>query len=87
VDPAARNLLQELARRLAEIEPWEPEALGQGVRDAGATVQVRGAALFHPLRKALIGSETGPDIGKILAALGRNETLRRIRAAMEGTTV
>jgi glutamyl/glutaminyl-tRNA synthetase len=86
-DPAARNLLQTLANRLAEVEPWQADPLGRVVREAGAAVGVRGATLFHPLRKALIGAEKGPDIGKILAALGRKEALRRISAGIERRTV
>ncbi len=77
-DPDAARVLEAVAGRLAEVEPWEAEAAGRAVRDAGAAVGVRGAALFHPVRRALIGSEQGPDVGKILAAIGRNEALRRI---------
>jgi len=86
-DPAARNVLEEVAGRLAEAEPWEPGALGLAVREAGAATGARGATLFHPLRRALIGSEKGPDIGKVLAAIGRKEALRRIRAGTERKSV
>ncbi len=86
-DPAARNVLQEVAEVLAGLDPWEPGALGAAVREAGGAVGARGATLFHPLRRSLIGTEKGPDIGKILAALGRIESLRRIRAAAGTRTV
>ncbi len=78
-DAEAQRVLQATAAKLAEAEPWDAEALGQAVRKAGAAVGARGAALFHPVRRALIGSEKGPDLGKILAAIGRNEALRRIK--------
>ncbi len=86
-ETAARNLLREVAGRLADADPWEPEPLGRVVREAGAAVNARGATLFHPVRRSLIGTEKGPDIGKILAALGRNEALRRIGAATDTTAV
>lgn len=86
-DPAARNVLQEVAGRLAGVDPWEPEGLGHAVREAGRAVEARGATLFHPLRRSLIGTEKGPDVGKILAAVGRNEALRRIRAGTDIRTV
>jgi nondiscriminating glutamyl-tRNA synthetase len=86
-DPPARAMLAAVARRLEAEEPWHAETLGAAVREAGKEVGAHGAALFHPLRTALIGSEKGPDLGKILAAIGRQEALRRIRLTLEGGTV
>ncbi len=86
-DPAARGVLEQVRSRLARAEPWEAEALGTAVRDAGREAGVRGAALFHPVRRALIGLEDGPDIGKILAAIGREESLRRIDLTFGGAVV
>jgi len=75
----ALRVLDAVAASLAEVEPWDAETLGRAVREAGAAVGTRGADLFHPVRRALIASEKGPDLGKILAAIGRNEALRRIK--------
>lgn len=77
-DPDARELLQALRRRLAKVEPWDPETVGQAVRGTGKELGVGGPALFHPVRRALSGSESGPDLGKVLAALGRPEVLARL---------
>jgi len=43
---------------------------------------VKGAELFHPVRRVLIGSEKGPDLGKILVGLGMGEGIRRIDQAI-----
>lgn len=86
-DSEARRVLTEVATRLKVAEPWEEQALARIVRDAGKAVGVRGAALFHPVRRALIGSEQGPDLGKLLAALGRAESLRRIDPGGGGIAV
>jgi glutamyl/glutaminyl-tRNA synthetase len=67
--------------RLAEAE-WEPVPLDQAIRAAGADAGVKGAQLFHPVRALLIGSEKGPDLGKILAAIGRAEAFRRFDQAL-----
>jgi nondiscriminating glutamyl-tRNA synthetase len=77
-DPETLRVLDAVAARLSDVKPWNAEALGGAVREAGAAVGARGAALFHPVRRALIASEKGPDLGKVLAAIGRNEALRRI---------
>lgn len=86
-DSGARRVIAAVAERLAETAPWEESELGAAVRAAGKAVEARGAALFHPVRRALIGVEQGPDLGKILAALGRDEALRRITLGRGGITV
>jgi glutamyl-tRNA synthetase len=86
-DPPACAMLEAVAGRLDTQEPWHADGLGAAVREAGKEAGARGAALFHPLRTALIGSAKGPDLGKILAAIGRQEALRRIRLTLEGGTV
>ncbi len=88
--PRASELLEAVARALEGVEPWEEGALGAAVRAAGREAGSKGAALFHPVRLALVGSETGPDLGKLLAALGRREAVGRLRsgsARARGTSV
>ena len=41
----------------------------------------KGRALFHPLRLALTGRGSGPDMATLLPLIGREETLRRLRSA------
>ena len=40
-----------------------------------------GKALFHPLRRALTGRESGPEMAVLLPLIGRDEALSRLRAA------
>jgi glutamyl-tRNA synthetase len=74
-------VLAAVHARLADVA-WEPAALDQAIRAAGADAGVKGAALFHPVRLLLIGSEKGPDLGKVLAAIGRHEADRRFAQAI-----
>jgi nondiscriminating glutamyl-tRNA synthetase len=83
-DPAVRPVLLAVLARLQGAPDWEAAALDQAVRAGGTDAGVKGAALFHPVRVLLIGSEKGPDLGKILAALGRREALRRFEQALSG---
>jgi glutamyl-tRNA synthetase len=78
---AARALLGGLRDALAAVNPWDAEVLARTVREAGKALGARGPALFHPFRLALCGARSGPDMGLVLAALGREETLRRLDAA------
>ncbi len=81
-DPGARAVLEAVRRRLSDVESWQAEPLDTAVRSGGADADARGAALFHPMRAILIGTEKGPDLGKILAAIGREEALRRVDQAL-----
>jgi nondiscriminating glutamyl-tRNA synthetase len=81
-DPQARDVLAGTLKRLREVEPWKPDALSAAVREAGKEMGVRGPALFHPVRKAVTGDESGPDIGGIMAALGREVVTERVEATL-----
>jgi glutamyl/glutaminyl-tRNA synthetase len=80
-DPEVRAVLERV-RAGIEAAEWEPVALDQAIRAAGVEAGVKGAKLFHPVRELLIGSEKGPDLGKILAAIGREEANRRFGQAL-----
>jgi glutamyl-tRNA synthetase len=79
--PRAAEVLEATYRALERLGPWDDATLAAAVRAAGRDTGVQGAALFHPVRLALIGTDTGPDVGKLLAALGREDALGRLRAA------
>lgn len=78
---AGQVVLPAVLAELEGLADWRTADLGGAVRAAGKLCGAKGARLFHPVRCALIGSEHGPDIGKLLRALGRVESLSRIRAA------
>ncbi len=42
---------------------------------------VRGRALFRPIRLALTGRESGPELGDILWIQGRERAVRLLRGA------
>ena len=81
-DPEVKRTLIAVRERLQALEPWEEEGIGTAIREAGASAGVKGAELFHPVRCVLIGSEKGPDLGKILVGLGMEEGIRRIGQAI-----
>ena len=58
------------------------DELQRSVREVGEAVGATGAALFHPVRRALSGSESGPDLGKVMEALGQKEVIRRLRLTL-----
>ncbi len=56
--------------------PW-PQLVARLKEGSGRT----GKALFHPLRRALTGRDSGPEMAALLPLIGRAETVARLRAA------
>jgi glutamyl-tRNA synthetase len=79
IDPVIENKgLLDTAASLVPLEPWDETTWGAwttAIKDASG---VKGKALFHPLRLALTGQESGPDMKTLLPFLGRARVLDRI---------
>ena len=78
---AALRVLGAVRDRLETLDPWTAEDTARAVREAGQELEVSGPSLYHPVRLALCGARSGPDLGKVLAALGRQRVLLRLNEA------
>ena len=67
---------------LAGVESFDEAALDQALRDLAERLGVKPGALFQPLRVAITGRTVSAGIFESLALLGRDESLRRIDAAL-----
>lgn len=83
-DPAARAVVAQAVRELEGLPDWRRGEIKAALKAAGAACGVRGKELFHPLRTALFGAESGPDLGVLLEAIGRGEALQRLEASLGG---
>jgi glutamyl-tRNA synthetase len=61
---------------------WRAESLKAVVEGVGAAIDVKLGKLQAPLRAAATGRSVGPPLFESLEVLGREETLRRIDAAL-----
>ena len=86
-DADSRKVVEETARVLHDLEPWDAAAIKDAVRQVGADLGVKGAALFIPVRKVFTAAEHGPDLGSLLAAAGRTAVQNRFRAFAESNRV
>jgi glutamyl-tRNA synthetase len=77
--PEARGLMQSLAENLQTVTEWTEEALDAAVRGLAEKSQVKLGAVAQPLRAALTGSNASPGIFEVMAILGREEALARIK--------
>jgi glutamyl-tRNA synthetase len=76
--PEARNLLGQMARDLAMVDPWNAEGAESAVRAFAERSGAKLGAVAQPLRAALTGRATSPGIFDVLAVLGKAESLARI---------
>ena len=75
------RLLVKDAAATAETLDWSAEpwrALTEALKQATGR---KGRALFHPLRLALTGRDSGPEMAPLLAAMGKDRAVRRLEAA------
>lgn len=77
----ARASLRDIRERLLGIT-WATENLKTAVESVGAALDVKLGKLQAPLRVATTGRGVGPPLFESLEILGREETLRRIDAAL-----
>jgi glutamyl-tRNA synthetase len=77
--PEARTLMGELSPDLNELEPWTAETTELVIRAFAQRTEKKLGNIAQPLRAALTGRTTSPPIFDVLAVLGKNESLARIR--------
>ncbi len=78
--PEARLMLRELAKDLADLEPFTCEAIDMTLRRFAERHSYKLGQIAQPLRAAVTGSHSSPGIDATLHALGRDETLARLEA-------
>jgi glutamyl-tRNA synthetase len=79
-EPGDRDFIAAAAEAAAAIDwtnaPWP--ALTARLKEATGRT---GKPLFHPLRRALTGRDSGPDMAALLPLIGRDEAVARLKAA------
>ncbi len=77
--PEARTMIGELVPVLENVEPWITSNLEEVVRSFAEASARKLGAVAQPLRAALTGRTTSPGIFDVLAVLGKDESLARLR--------
>jgi len=76
-----RPLIEAAAVAVAGLD-WSEAPWPQLVAALKARTGRTGKALFRPLRLALTGRESGPEMAALLPLIGREEAMARLRAAL-----
>ncbi len=74
-----RPLMEAAADHLPP-EPWDAGTYGAWIAAVKTASGRSGKALFRPLRLALTGRDTGPELAALLPLLGRRTVLARLKA-------
>ena len=80
VVPDDKPLLAEAAKVAASLD-WADEPWRTLTDALKASTGRKGRALFHPLRLALTGRDSGPEMAPLLALIGRQRAVARLAAA------
>ena len=75
------RLLVKDAAEAAEKLDWNAEPWRALTEEVKISTGKKGRELFHPLRLALTGRESGPEMAGLVAAMGRDRAFRRLEAA------
>jgi glutamyl-tRNA synthetase len=75
------RLLLKDATSAAEKVDWSSEPWRALTDELKRTSGRKGRELFHPLRLALTGRHSGPEMGGLLARMGKERAIRRLEAA------
>jgi glutamyl-tRNA synthetase len=76
------RLLVKDAVAIADKLDWSGEPWRMLTDELKRTSGKKGRELFHPLRLALTGRESGPEMAGIIVAMGRDRAIRRLEAAV-----
>jgi glutamyl-tRNA synthetase len=68
-----------LLPQLAAVERWDASTIETVVRGFAERMGLKLGAVAQPLRAAVTGRATSPPIFDVLAVLGREESLARLR--------
>ena len=85
--PGAGERLEALAAHLETLTPenWNAVALEEAFKSLAAGAGVKTAVFIHPARVAASGRSVGPSLYHLLAILGKDKVLARLRAAVAKT--
>src|SRR2546423_10195802 len=70
---------------LAEAPEWDTDHLDEALKRVIEQRAAKPKQIFQPIRVAVVGTTVSPGIFETLELLGRDEALRRMDAALDGT--
>ncbi|MCG6537262.1 MAG: hypothetical protein L7F78_21775 [Syntrophales bacterium LBB04] len=79
---ASRQVLKSLHSILASEELPDSDFYERAIKKLQVNTGEKGRAIFLPIRYALTGSASGPELEKIAAVLGKKSVIKRLEKAL-----
>ena len=79
----ATERLRAVREALESLDDFDPESIEGVLRGVVERLEVKPKEVFQPIRVAISGTTVSPGIFESVAALGKEDTLQRIDAALE----
>jgi glutamyl-tRNA synthetase len=76
------QLFEEVVDVFFGLSPWTTESLEAAIRVLSEQKGVHAGKIIHPIRIALTGSAASPGLFEVMALLGKETVIRRIRRAI-----
>lgn len=73
-----KSFIQKLINSFLECDPFDMEKTEISLRETAETLNIKAAALIHPLRIAITGFGVSPGVFEICELLGKDTVLRRL---------
>lgn len=81
--PETPELLQKVMEILTDLDGFSSENVMEGVKGWITSENIGFGKVMMPLRLALVGEMKGPEVFDIISILGKNESISRIKKAIE----
>lgn len=78
------EVLEELEKAFSDLEELSPEDVSGLVKEVKEELDVSYKKVYKPLRAAVTGMTSGPEIKEVISILGAEETAKRISKALKG---
>jgi glutamyl-tRNA synthetase len=83
VKPETPALLEKLIARYEGLEDWKTDEIEAALRAVAEENGISAGKLIHPTRLALTGTTVGAPLFDVVALLGKETSLRRLRNFLE----
>jgi glutamyl-tRNA synthetase len=80
---ASADLLLKYADRLEDVDAFDVDTVETVLRDLADEEDVGAGAIIHPVRLSVSGRSYGPGVFGLMAAVGKEACIRRMRRAVE----
>ena len=76
-------MFEALINRLKELDDFSSQAVEQACRSLAGELGISSGSLIHPVRAALSGRTVTPGLFEVIALLGKEKAVKRLRDAIQ----